>query len=63
MTKIIVFTLIQIQFSILIPLIEKRFPGEKLSEVMMTQRILEIISEVQDYINIGYDYSVKDFVM
>ena len=25
-----------------IPLIEKRFPGEKLSEVMMTQRILEI---------------------
>ena len=44
-----------------IPLIEKRFPGEKLSEVMMTQRILEIASEVQDYINLGYDYFAQRF--
>lgn len=44
-----------------VPLIEKRFPGEKLSEVMMTQRILEIASEVQVYLNQGYDYFAKKF--
>jgi len=44
-----------------LPLINKRFPNEQLSEVMMTQRILEIASEVQQYINLSYDYFVERF--
>ena len=44
-----------------LPLINKRFPDEQLSEVMMTQRILEVASEVQKYINLGYDYFAQNF--
>ncbi len=44
-----------------LPLIDKRFPNEQLSEVMITQRILEVASEVQKYINLSYDYFAQRF--
>ena len=44
-----------------LPLINKRFPNEQLSEVMITQRILEVASEVQKYINLSYDYFAQRF--
>ena len=44
-----------------IPIVKKRFPNEKLSDVMMTQRILEIASEVQNYLNGSYNYFAKKF--
>ena len=44
-----------------IPIVKKRFPNEKLSDVMMTQRILEIASEVQSYLNGSYNYFAKKF--
>ena len=44
-----------------IPLVEKRFPNQKLSDVMMTQRILEVASEVQSYLNSSYNYFAKRF--
>ena len=40
----------------MVPLIEKRFPNQKLSETMMTQRIMEVCGEVQDFLNTSYDY-------
>ena len=43
------------------PVVEKRFPNQKLSDVMMTQRILDIASEVQNYLNNSYDYFAKKF--
>ena len=49
-------------FASAVPLIEKRYPNEKLTEVMMTQRIMEICSEVQDYLNKSYDYFAKKFL-
>jgi len=42
-----------------VPLIEKRFPDKKLSDVMMAQRITEIASEIQSFINKSYDYFSK----
>ena len=49
-------------FASAVPLVEKRFPNEKLSETMMTQRIMEICGEVQDYLNTSYDYFAKKFL-
>ena len=49
-------------FASAVPLIEKRFPNQKLSETMMTQRIMEICGEVQDYLNLSYDYFAKKFL-
>jgi DNA polymerase elongation subunit (family B) len=48
-------------FASAIPLIEKRFPNQELSETMMTQRIMEICAEVQDYLNESYNYFAKKF--
>ena len=49
-------------FASAIPLIKKRFPKDKLSEAMMTQRILEVGGEVQDYLNQSYNYFEKKFL-
>jgi len=49
-------------FASAVPLIEKRYPNEKLSETMMTQRISEVCGEVQDYLNQSYDYFAKKFL-
>ena len=49
-------------FASAIPLIKKRFPKDKLSEAMMTQRILEVCGEVQDYLNQSYNYFAKKFL-
>ena len=49
-------------FASAVPLIEHRFPNEKLSETMMTQRIMEICQEVQDYLNQSYDFFSKKFL-
>jgi DNA polymerase elongation subunit (family B) len=49
-------------FASAVPLVEKRFPNQKLSETMMTQRIMEICGEVQDYLNLSYDYFAKKFL-
>jgi len=49
-------------FASAVPLVKKRFPKEKLSDTMMTQRIMEICSEVQDYLNKSYDYFAKKFL-
>ena len=48
-------------FASAVPLVKKRFPNQKLTETMMTQRIMEICGEVQDYLNISYDYFAKKF--
>jgi DNA polymerase elongation subunit (family B) len=48
-------------FASAVPLIEKRFPNQELSETMMTQRIMEICAEVQDYLNESYNYFAKKF--
>jgi DNA polymerase elongation subunit (family B) len=44
-----------------IPLINHRFKGEEMSEILMTQRISEIATEVQKYLNNSYDYFAKKF--
>jgi DNA polymerase elongation subunit (family B) len=44
-----------------VPLIEHRFPNQELSDVMKTQRINEIATEVQKYLNDSYDYFAKKF--
>ena len=44
-----------------VPLIEHRFPNQNLSDVMKTQRINEIATEVQKYLNDSYDYFAKKF--
>jgi len=49
-------------FASAVPLIEHRFPNEKLSETMMTQRIMEVCGEVQDYLNQSYDFFSKKFL-
>jgi len=49
-------------FASAVPLIEKRFPNQELSETMMTQRISEICGEVQDFLNKSYDYFGKKFL-
>jgi DNA polymerase elongation subunit (family B) len=49
-------------FASAVPLIENRYPNEKLSETMMTQRIMEVCGEVQDYLNQSYDYFAKKFL-
>ena len=48
-------------FASAIPLVKKRFPDQELTETMMTQRIMEICAEVQDYLNKSYDYFGKKF--
>jgi DNA polymerase elongation subunit (family B) len=48
-------------FASAVPLVKKRFPNQELTETMMTQRIMEICSEVQDYLNKSYDYFAKKF--
>ena len=48
-------------FASAIPLVEKRFPNQKLSDTMMTQRIMEICGEVQDYLNDSYNFFSKKF--
>ena len=49
-------------FASAVPLIQKRFPNQELSETMMTQRISEVCGEVQDYLNTSYDYFSKKFL-
>jgi DNA polymerase elongation subunit (family B) len=45
-----------------LPLVEKRFPDLDIkSEDRMSKAILEIASEVQTYLNQGYDYFAKKF--
>ena len=44
-----------------VPLIEHRFPNQELSDVMKTQRINEIATEVQKYLNDSYHYFAKKF--
>ena len=44
-----------------VPLIEHRFPNQNLSDVMMTQRINEIATEVQGFLNKSYDYFAQKF--
>ena len=44
-----------------VPLLDNRFPNEELSDVMKTQRISEIATEVQGYMNGSYDYFAKNF--
>jgi len=44
-----------------VPLVKKRFPNTELSDVMMTQRINEIATEVQKYLNKSYDYFAQKF--
>ena len=48
-------------FASAVPLVQKRFPNQELTETMMTQRIMEICAEVQDYLNKSYDYFGKKF--
>ena len=48
-------------FASAVPLVKKRFPNQELTETMMTQRIMEICSEVQDYLNQSYNYFAKKF--
>ena len=48
-------------FASAVPLIKKRFPNQELTETMMTQRIMDICAEVQDYLNKSYDYFAKKF--
>ena len=43
-----------------VPLIQKRY-NKKLSEVMMVQRISEIASELQNFLNNSYDYFATKF--
>jgi hypothetical protein len=43
-----------------VPLIEHRFKGE-MSDVMMTQRINEVATEVQGFLNETYDYFAQKF--
>jgi DNA polymerase elongation subunit (family B) len=49
-------------FASAVPLVQKRFPNQKLSDTMMTQRIMEICSEVQDYLNQSYNFFAKKFL-
>jgi len=49
-------------FASAIPLVKKRFPNQELTETMMTQRIMEICAEVQDYLNQSYNYFAKKFL-
>ena len=49
-------------FASAVPLIEHRFPNQELSDTMMTQRIMEVTSEVQDYLNKSYDFFSKKFL-
>ena len=49
-------------FASAVPLIQKRFPNQELSETIMTQRISEVCGEVQDYLNTSYDYFSKKFL-
>ena len=44
-----------------VPLVKHRFPNQDLSDVMMTQRINEIATEVQVYLNNSYNYFAKKF--
>ena len=48
-------------FASAVPLIKKRFPNQQLSETMMTQRIMEICGEVQEFLNNSYNYFAKKF--
>jgi len=48
-------------FASAVPLVKKRFPNQELTETMMTQRIMDICAEVQDYLNKSYDYFAKKF--
>ena len=49
-------------FASAVPLIQRRFPNQELSETMMTQRISEVCGEVQDYLNQSYNYFAKKFL-
>ena len=49
-------------FASAVPLVQKRFPNQELTETMMTQRIMEICSEVQDFLNQSYNYFAKKFL-
>ena len=44
-----------------LPLINKRFSNTSFSEVEMTKRIMEICGELQDYLNMSYNYFAKKF--
>ena len=44
-----------------VPLVKHRFPNTELSDVMMTQRINEIATEVQGFLNNSYDYFAQKF--
>ena len=46
-----------------VPLIQNRYPEADLNdEEFMTEKILSVAGEVQDYINTGYDYFAKKFL-
>lgn len=49
-------------FASAVPLIKKRFPNQELSDVMMSERIMEVCGEVQDYLNKSYDYFASKFL-
>ena len=49
-------------FASAVPLIKKRFPNKKLSDTMMSERIMEVCGEVQDYLNKSYDYFAFKFL-
>ena len=49
-------------FASAVPLIKKRFPNKKLSDTMMSERIMEVCGEVQDYLNKSYDFFAKKFL-
>ncbi len=49
-------------FASAVPLIKKRFPNTELSDVMMSERIMEVCGEVQDYLNKSYDFFAKKFL-
>ena len=44
-----------------VPLVKKRYPNKELSDVMMTQRINEIATEVQGYLNDSYNFFAEKF--
>jgi DNA polymerase elongation subunit (family B) len=44
-----------------VPLIEHRFLNSDMSDVMMTQRINDIATEVQEFLNETYDYFAQKF--
>jgi len=45
-----------------LPLLEHRYPNQKLGDTVTSQYILDIVSEIQDYVNNSYNYFAKKFL-